>query len=131
MQNAKRVVETGMGLKLDIRYLRRDELKATIQKLLTNKEFSRKAQQMSRNFRDQPQKPMERALWWIEYVLRNPDVSFLTSKRLNEMNFVTKHSIDVIAFLTIVVLAVVGVIVRIVVLLIMRGESVKKKVKKL
>lgn len=130
MQNAKRVVETGMGLKLDIRYLRRDELKATIQKLLTNKEFFRKAQQMSRNFRDQPQKPMERALWWIEYVLRNPDVSFLTSKRLNEMNFVTKHSIDVIAFLTIVVLAVVGVIVRIVVWLIMRGASVKKKVKK-
>lgn len=130
MQNAKRVVETGMGLKLDIRYLKKDVLKATIQTLLTNKEFSRKAQQMSRNFRDQPQKPMERALWWIEYVLRNPDVSFLTSKRLNEMNFVTKHSIDVIAFLTIVVLAVLGVIVRIVVWLIMRGASVKKKVKK-
>lgn len=119
----------GMGLKLDIRYLKKEELKATILELVTNDEFSRKAKLMSRNFRDQPQKPMERALWWIDYVLRNPDVSFLQSKKVKEMNYVVKHSVDVIVFLTILVLVLGGSVLKIIVWLIKRRMS-KRKAKK-
>lgn len=129
MQNSERVVKMGMGLKLDIRYLKKEELKATILELVTNDEFSRKAKLMSRNFRDQPQKPMERALWWIDYVLRNPDVSFLQSKKVKEMNYVVKHSVDVIVFLTILVLVMVGSVVKIIVWLVKRRMS-KRKAKK-
>lgn len=33
----------------------------------------------SKRFRDQPQHPLERAVWWIEFVLRQPDPTHLAS----------------------------------------------------
>ncbi|CAL8079939.1 unnamed protein product [Orchesella dallaii] len=33
--------------------------------------------QASTQFKDRQVKPLENAMWWIEYVLRNPDVSAL------------------------------------------------------
>lgn len=118
-----------MGLKVDIRYLKKEELKSSLLELLTDKKYSEKAQQLSRNFRDQPEKPIERALWWIEYVLRNPDVSFLKNKQLSQMNFFAKHSIDVIAFLTVMLLVILLLAIKIICCLI-RKKNQKQKVKK-
>lgn len=44
---------------------------------------------------------------------RNPDVSFLRSAKLERMNYIYKHSIDVIAFLTICGLGVVLAVVKV------------------
>lgn len=126
-QNADRVVKSGMGLKLDIRYIKKEELKSTLIELLTNKVFTEKAQLMSWNFRDQPETPMERALWWIAYVLRNPDVSFLQSKPLKEMNYILKHSIDVIAFLTVVLLLILILIVKLSICLLRKKNPQEKR----
>lgn len=102
-----------MGLKVDLRELKTDEFKSAIEELLTSKSYREKAQMMSRNFRDQPEPPMERALWWIDYVLRNPDVTFLQSEKLREMNYAHKHSVDVIAFLVLVTLVLIILILKV------------------
>lgn len=102
-----------MGLKVDLRELKTDEFMSAIEELLTSKSYREKAQMMSRNFRDQPEPPMERALWWIDYVLRNPDVTFLQSEKLREMNYAHKHSVDVIAFLVLVNLVLIILILKV------------------
>ena len=33
----------------------------------------------SKRFRDQPQSPLERAVWWVEYILRDPNPEHLQS----------------------------------------------------
>lgn len=117
-----------MALKLDVRKIQKESLKATILELLNSEKYSKQAKILSNNFRDQKESPIERALWWIDYIARNPDVTFLKSPKLEAMNYFKKHSIDVIAFLTIVILFVVLLFIKLVVICI-RLQRKKGKVK--
>lgn len=67
--------------------------------MLTNPKYKLNAQLRSKNFQDQKEHPLERAIWWIDYLLRNPDISFLKHPELAKINVCIKHSIDIIAFL--------------------------------
>lgn len=58
----------------------------------------------SKAFRDQKETPLERGLWWIEWVLRNPDAVHFKSPA-SDLSFFEIQSVDVIAFLTIVLAA--------------------------
>lgn len=60
---------------------------------------------------DQPELPIDRAMWWIDYVLRNEDISFLQSTKLQNMNLIVTHSIDVIVaiVLTIILISIISV----------------------
>lgn len=78
----------------------------TLKELLERPSFLEKAREKGRLFRDQPEKPIERALWWVEYVLRNPEISHLKNPEFHEMNFLVKHSIDVYAILFVIILVV-------------------------
>lgn len=102
-----------MALRLDVATIDTGSLENAISELLTNLKYAAAAKLRSRNFQDQKEKPIERAMWWIDYVLRNPDVSFLRNKKMEKMNYFTKHSIDVIAFVTVLGVAVLLVVVKI------------------
>lgn len=129
-QNAEKAVKSGMALKLDIVTIDKETLSSTISELLNNPRYIDAAQLRSRNFQDQKETPIERALWWIDYVARNEDVSFLKSDKLKRMNYFYKHSIDVIAFLTIVVLLVIFCIAKLVCMGIrMRKRKTNRKIK--
>lgn len=118
-----------MALKLDIRTMNRDQFKSTILELLNNKKYSKQAKIRSNNFRDQKETPIERAMWWIDYVSRNPDISFLKSSKLQSMNYVVKHSIDIIAFLTIITFFSIHVIAKIVLIIVRSQRKKKQKLK--
>lgn len=45
--------------------------------------------QLSRRMKDQPQSPMERAVFWIEYVIRNNGSQFLSPKSRSLSLFVS------------------------------------------
>lgn len=61
-------------------------------------------------YRDQPDLPLERAVWWTEWLIRNPETSvYLTSPAVNH-SFIVRESIDVILFLAFVVLITLLVI---------------------
>lgn len=61
-------------------------------------------ERFSKSFRDQPETPMERAVWWTEWLMRNPDsATYLRSPAL-DLNVFQRQAIDIIAFLTAVVL---------------------------
>ncbi len=54
---------------------------------------------LSKILRDQPQTPLERGIWWIEYVMRHKGAAHLSSFSARDLNFIQYHSLDVIAFL--------------------------------
>lgn len=118
-----------MALKLDIVSINADILASAIKELLENTGYTLAAQKRSRDFQDQKEKPIERALWWIEYIVRNPDVSFLKNSQLEGMNYVTKHSMDVIAFLTVVFVGVLLLLFKVTYFKVKTTKSKKQKLK--
>ena len=57
--------------------------------------FTENAKIISNRFRDQPQKPLDRAVWWIEYILRNPKPAHLQSPTM-ALGWFASNSYDVL-----------------------------------
>lgn len=60
----------------------------------------------SKRFRDQPEKPLNRAVWWIEYVLRHPNPEHLRSPVLKQGSFVSNLFDIILVFAVFIVLMV-------------------------
>ncbi|XP_077294591.1 UDP-glucosyltransferase 2-like [Arctopsyche grandis] len=69
--NAARAVERGMALKLDHNELTTEVIANALRKLIYDVSFRKKSKIFSSVFRDQPQSPLDRAIYWIEYVLKH------------------------------------------------------------
>ncbi|XP_017015592.2 UDP-glucosyltransferase 2-like [Drosophila takahashii] len=65
----------GMAEVLDINFLNEDTLTTTIQKIIENPKYAQRAQEMSQLFKDRPMSPLDTAVWWTEYALRNRNAS--------------------------------------------------------
>lgn len=61
-------------------------------------------------FKDQPEKPVDRAVFWVEYVIRHNGANHLRLPG-EDLNFFQYFLLDVIAFISVVALTVLGVTV--------------------
>lgn len=75
-------------------------METSIHKMLTNSTYKSIAQKMSQIFRDRPMKPLQSAVYWIEYVLRYDGAKHMQSPAVH-MNVFQKSSFDVILVLII------------------------------
>ena len=64
----------------------------------------------SKHFRDQPELPLERALWWVEWILRNPDSDHLKTPANTKLNGFQSNSYDVIAVVILALILLVFII---------------------
>ncbi|XP_017046352.1 UDP-glucosyltransferase 2-like [Drosophila ficusphila] len=71
----------GMAEVLDINTLNADILTNTIRELIKNPKYTLRAKEMSNTFRDRPMSPLDAAVWWTEYALRNRNPAHM---RLNK-----------------------------------------------
>ena len=86
-----------MAEKLDIGKLTTETLKTTILKVLNTPPYGEKMKIRSALFRDQPEKPLDRAIWWTEWVLRQPNIDHLKSPAL-QLGFFRTYLIDIVLF---------------------------------
>ncbi|XP_035699599.1 UDP-glucuronosyltransferase 2C1-like [Branchiostoma floridae] len=91
---AARVAARGMGEMLDFRTVTSDQLYQAILRVLTNNSFSDTAARLSRLHRDQPQSPMERAVWWIEHVIKHGGLPHLRARAV-ELPWYQYYLLDV------------------------------------
>ncbi|XP_019625539.1 PREDICTED: UDP-glucuronosyltransferase 2C1-like [Branchiostoma belcheri] len=96
--NAARVVARGLGVTLDFSTVTADQLYQAILHVLTNKSYRETAARLSRLHRDQPQSPMERAVWWIEHVIQHGGLPHLRARAV-ELPWYQYYLLDVAAFL--------------------------------
>ncbi|EDW98148.1 uncharacterized protein Dyak_GE23950 [Drosophila yakuba] len=78
--NLRNVDLRGMAEVLDVNELSVDILTTTIRELLENPKYTLNAKKMSQSFRDRPMSPLDTAVWWTEYALRNGDASHMRLK---------------------------------------------------
>ncbi|XP_060950960.1 UDP-glucuronosyltransferase 2C1-like [Limanda limanda] len=69
-----------------------------IQEVLTEPSYRLNMQRLSRLHRDQPMKPLDTALFWIEFVIRHKGAAHLRTESY-KLPWYSYHSVDVILFL--------------------------------
>ncbi|KAH8383544.1 hypothetical protein KR009_009263, partial [Drosophila setifemur] len=79
--NLHRVKMAGVAKVLDSNSLSKESLTTSIKELLEDPKYAQKAKEMSLSFGDRPMSPLDTAVWWTEYALRNRNASHM---RLNE-----------------------------------------------
>lgn len=97
-QNLVKARRLGMAEGMNYINLNTADIKSTLVKVIRNANYSINAKKVSQQYRDQKEKPLDRAVWWIEWVLRNPDIENLRSPVLR-LGYFVGNSFDIIAFI--------------------------------
>lgn len=105
--------------------LTKKETKATLLKVLEDPSYASNAAKASARYRDQKEHPLERAVWWIEWLLRNPDCDYLISP-VHRLGFIAANAYDVIGFVTLIIAATIVVLIKLICLC-TRGRTASQK----
>uniref|UniRef100_A0A348G6D2 UDP-glucuronosyltransferase n=1 Tax=Odontomachus monticola TaxID=613454 RepID=A0A348G6D2_ODOMO len=71
--NARKILDAGIGLTLDIDTMTEDSIVQTLAEVVENKTYLNNIRRMSAIVQDELVKPMERAIWSVEHVLKFPN----------------------------------------------------------
>ncbi|XP_060807676.1 UDP-glucosyltransferase 2 [Amyelois transitella] len=69
--NVEKYVHHGIGVRLDIETIDADKFKDAIDTVINDKSYLDNIRKLKSLMYDQPQTPLEKAVWWTEYVLRH------------------------------------------------------------
>ncbi|XP_031420549.1 UDP-glucuronosyltransferase 2A1-like isoform X2 [Clupea harengus] len=93
--NLSRMEARGTAKVVDIATLDRAVFVEALRAVLYEPSYRENMQRLSRIHHDQPMKPLDRAIFWIEYVMRNGGAPHLRTQSFR-MSWMAYHSIDVI-----------------------------------
>ncbi|XP_031330447.1 UDP-glucuronosyltransferase 2B17-like [Photinus pyralis] len=82
-RNVEKMAEMGMGLYVEPKNLRKEDLKAAISEVITNPKYKKRIIELAALAQDQPMTGLEKAVWWTEYVIRHKGAKHLRSPLLD------------------------------------------------
>ncbi|XP_063156407.1 UDP-glucuronosyltransferase 2A1-like isoform X2 [Candoia aspera] len=88
----------GMAVELDIHTMKTEDLVDAVNTVIHNALFKKNALRISQIHHDQPIRPLDRAVFWIEFVMRHKGAKHLRSAAYH-LTWYQYHCLDVIAFL--------------------------------
>ncbi|XP_052317329.1 UDP-glucuronosyltransferase 2A1-like [Oncorhynchus keta] len=103
--NLNRMRAKGVAKIVDIATVDSDIFLEAVKAVLYEPNYRENMQRLSRLHRDQPMKPLDRAMFWIEFVMRNKGAAHLRTESY-KMSWFTYHSVDVVATLLAIVLLI-------------------------
>lgn len=127
--NISRLKAKGGAVVVDIATLDRHIFAEALTTVLHNSTYRENMQRLSRLQRDQPVKPLDRAVFWIEYVIRHKGARHLQTQSY-KMSWIAYNSVDVLATLFAAFLLFLFVCVSVVKLIwrvIFTGKKVKRE----
>ncbi|KAJ8257263.1 hypothetical protein GJAV_G00183710 [Gymnothorax javanicus] len=99
MDNMVRVEARGVGLALDVLSLEVDSLTQALRDILDEqKPYRENMRRLSQLHRDRPLEPLDRAIFWIEFVMRHGGAAHLRTDSY-KMPWYAYHCLDVLALL--------------------------------
>ncbi|XP_030650066.1 UDP-glucuronosyltransferase 2C1-like [Chanos chanos] len=96
--NLLRLKERRSAKILSLRTINKSIFLQALQEVLHEPSYRMNMQRLSSLHRDQPMNPLDRALFWIEFVMRHKGASHLRTESY-KMPWYTYHSVDVVVFL--------------------------------
>lgn len=104
--NMKIVEQKGYGKLVNFFEMTEESFENAVKEVLSNVRFKEMAMVQSQVFKDQPIKPLDRAVYWVEYIIRNGGAAHLKSDSL-ELNDVQYFLLD----LSVIFLVLTGLII--------------------
>ncbi|XP_045540201.1 UDP-glycosyltransferase UGT5-like [Papilio machaon] len=81
--NVEKYVYHKIGVRLDFEELTEEKLKNALLDVAGNESYRNNIVRLRNLMQDQPQKPLERTIWWLEYILRHGGAKHLRSPAAN------------------------------------------------
>ncbi|XP_005868959.1 PREDICTED: UDP-glucuronosyltransferase 2B31 [Myotis brandtii] len=88
----------GAAIRLDFNTISSTDFLNALKTVINDPSYKENAMKISRIHHDQPVKPLDRAVFWIEFVMRHKGAKHLWPAAL-DLTWVQYHSLDVIGFL--------------------------------
>lgn len=96
----------GWGISVSYQELSEQSLFEAIDKVLRNQTYSDNIKLISKRFKDQPQNQMEKAIYWIEYVLKNDGAHYMQSSA-QYLNFIEYYNLDIYSLFALIIFIVI------------------------
>ncbi|XP_069693588.1 UDP-glucosyltransferase 2-like [Periplaneta americana] len=107
--NIKKLVSKGVGVRLDYRTLTKQSILTALREVLQNDSYHLNMKKLSTIFKDQINSPLDRAVFWTEYVIRHKGAPHLRSAA-QDLYWYQYLLLDVILVLSAGILLVVFVL---------------------
>ncbi|XP_046512510.1 UDP-glucuronosyltransferase 2C1-like [Equus quagga] len=98
VDNIARIKAKGAAVDVDMRTMTSADLLNALKAVINNPSYKENAMRLSRIHHDQPVKPLDRAVFWIEFVMRHKGAKHLRPASY-DLTWYQYHSLDVIGFL--------------------------------
>uniref|UniRef100_A0A8C8TME6 UDP-glucuronosyltransferase n=1 Tax=Peromyscus maniculatus bairdii TaxID=230844 RepID=A0A8C8TME6_PERMB len=109
--NINHMVAKGAAVRVDLDTLSTTDLLTALRTIINDPSYKENAMRLSRIQHDQPMKPLDRAIFWIEYVIRNKGAKHLRVAA-HDLTWFQYHSLDVLGFLLACVVTVMLIIMK-------------------
>ncbi|XP_073722325.1 UDP-glucuronosyltransferase 2A2-like [Misgurnus anguillicaudatus] len=96
--NLSKMRVKGVAKNVDFATVDKDSFLETVKEVLYNPSYRENMQRLSRLHRDVPVKPLDNAIFWIEFVMRHKGAAHLRTESY-KMPWYSYHSVDVMLFL--------------------------------
>ncbi|XP_062054731.1 UDP-glucuronosyltransferase 2C1 isoform X3 [Lepus europaeus] len=96
--NIARVKAKGAAVDVDLRIMTTSSLLKALKEVINNPSYKENVMKLSRIHHDQPLKPLDRAVFWIEFVMRHKGAKHLRVA-VHDLTWFQYYSLDVLAFL--------------------------------
>ncbi|RZC40275.1 UDP-glucuronosyltransferase 2B17-like, partial [Asbolus verrucosus] len=100
--NSRLIVKKRLGVQIDFRRITSDYFLKKIREVLDNPTYNENMKNISKIFKDRMETPLERAVFWTEYVLRHGGAEFLNTSARN-LPFYKSFGVDVVTFLILII----------------------------
>ncbi|XP_067012645.2 UDP-glycosyltransferase UGT5 [Anabrus simplex] len=94
--NVRNIVSIGMAVHLEYNTINKQSVLRTVNEVLENPSYRETAKKISQAYKDRPVKPMDEAVFWVEYVIRHRGADLMRTAA-NELNLFQYLLLDVIS----------------------------------
>ncbi|KAL0860384.1 hypothetical protein ABMA27_009783 [Loxostege sticticalis] len=127
--NSEQYLYHGIGVIVDIGTITEETLNKGINTILQDESYRNNILRLRSRMLDQPQTPLERAVWWTEYVIRHSGARHLRASAAN-MSWHQYYELELVIYLVLAVLTALILACSVIYCLLKKVFGVERKVKR-
>jgi glucuronosyltransferase len=125
--NTKMIVKRKLGVSVDFKSITAGYMLRKLREILDDPTYRENMQKTASRFKDRTETPLERGIFWIEYVIRHGGANFLNTPA-RDYPFYVSSGLDVFVFLLLISIISISIFLKLI-QLILKLFSTKTKVK--